>query len=113
IALAENAEVLLIAPATANCIAKLALGLADDLLSAIAMATRSPILIAPAMNDGMYTHPATQANIATLEQRGVTFIGPEEGRLASGKVGRGRMSEPDTVCRAVAATLTGDENALC
>ncbi len=91
IELADRADLLLVAPATANVVAKLALGLADDTLTAIALATRAPILVAPAMNGKMWTHPATEQNAATLRSRGVTFIGPEEGMLACGYEGVGRL----------------------
>ncbi len=104
--LAESAEALCIVPATANCLAKLAHGLADDLLSCVAMATRAPILLAPAMNDRMYTHPATQGNLTVLKERGVVFVGPEEGRLASGKTGTGRMAAPSRVFEALVGVLT-------
>jgi phosphopantothenoylcysteine decarboxylase/phosphopantothenate--cysteine ligase len=97
IGLAHQADLLLIAPATANTIAKLAQGSADDLLSLTALAFDGPLLIAPAMDAGMFSHPATQANLQTLEQRGALFIGPEEGHLASGLVAKGRMTEPATI----------------
>ena len=87
------ADLMMIAPCTANTIAKLAHGQADTLLTVTALATRSPLLIAPAMDGGMYDHPATQENIETLKKRGVTFIGPAEGHLASGLSGMGRMLE--------------------
>lgn len=93
IALAERADVLLLAPATANIIAKLRHGFADDMLSCTALATRAPIVIAPAMNNGMYENPVTAENIAVLKARGVTFVGPSEGYLACGTVGRGRLTE--------------------
>lgn len=105
IALAEQADALLIAPATANILAKLAMGLADDLLSSVAMATRAPLIIAPAMNDGMYTHPATQANIELLRSRGAVFAGPSEGRLASGKQGTGRLCPVETILDVLANRL--------
>jgi phosphopantothenoylcysteine synthetase/decarboxylase len=91
--LADSADVLLIAPATANVIAKLAVGLADDALSTIALALRpeAKVLIAPAMNGKMWEHPATQANVKTLKARGVEFIGPEVGLLACGYEGIGRL----------------------
>ena len=92
IQLADDADLLLIAPATANTIAKLALGLADDTLTAIALATRAPILIAPAMNGKMWSHPATQGHVTTLKDRGCHLIGPEEeGMLACGYEGVGRL----------------------
>lgn len=93
IRLADDAALLLIAPATANLIAKLAHGLADDALSCIALALnpKARLLIAPAMNGKMWLHPATQRNVATLRERGVLFIGPEEGLLACGYEGLGRL----------------------
>ncbi|MCP4359333.1 MAG: bifunctional 4'-phosphopantothenoylcysteine decarboxylase/phosphopantothenoylcysteine synthetase, partial [Chloroflexi bacterium] len=94
VGLGETAELLLIAPATAHTIGKLAGGLADNLLTLTALAARCPILIAPAMDGGMYTHPATQANIALLRERGVSLVGPVAGRMASGLSGLGRMLEP-------------------
>ncbi len=89
--LADRADLLLIAPATANIIAKLALGIADDALTSLALATRAPLLIAPAMNGKMWLHAATQQNIATLKSRGAEFIGPGEGMLACGYEGLGRL----------------------
>jgi phosphopantothenoylcysteine decarboxylase/phosphopantothenate--cysteine ligase len=94
IALAEEAELLVVVPATANTIAKLAHGVADNMLTAVALATKAPLLLAPAMHQNMYTHPATQANITLLQERGVFIVEPEVGRLASGEVGIGRL--PDT-----------------
>jgi len=94
IALAEEAEILVVVPATANTIAKLAHGVADNMLTAVALATKAPVLLAPAMHQNMYTHPATQANITLLQERGVFIVEPEVGRLASGEVGIGRL--PDT-----------------
>ncbi|MHB9130762.1 MAG: bifunctional phosphopantothenoylcysteine decarboxylase/phosphopantothenate--cysteine ligase CoaBC [Armatimonadota bacterium] len=93
ISLADDADVLLIAPATANIIAKLAVGLADDLLSSVSMAVTSPILVAPAMNVHMWQHPANQANVRVLRERGVQFIGPGTGELACGYEGRGRLAD--------------------
>lgn len=97
ISLADNADLLLIAPATATTISKLAHGLADNLLTAIALATPAPLLLAPAMESDMWQHPATQANVARLRGWGVTLVGPAKGRLASGAQGPGRMVEPDDV----------------
>ena len=94
VGLGEGAELLLIAPATANTLAKLAYGLADNLLTLTALAARCPVMVAPAMDGGMYDHPATQANLALLRQRGVLLAGPAEGRMASGLSGLGRMLEP-------------------
>ncbi len=105
ITLADNTDLLLIAPATANTLAKLAHGLADNLLTAIALATPAPILAAPAMESDMWLHPATQENAARLQSRGITLIGPAEGRLASGAMGKGRMVEPGFVLDAARQVL--------
>jgi phosphopantothenoylcysteine decarboxylase/phosphopantothenate--cysteine ligase len=94
IALGEAADLVVIAPATADFLAKMAHGLADDLLSTLCLAARAPILVAPAMDVGMWAHPATQENVARLRARGVEIIGPAFGRMASGLVGWGRMVEP-------------------
>lgn len=91
IAMADRANLILVAPATANIIAELSHGLASHPLAAIALATRAPILIAPAMNGKMWEHPATQQNVATLKSRGVEFIGPDAGMLACGYEGVGRL----------------------
>ena len=93
VALGEQADVLVIAPATVHCIAKLALGLADDSLTTTAVATKAPLLIAPAMDANMYDHPATQENLAKLRERGAVIAGPGVGRLASGLMGMGRLLE--------------------
>jgi phosphopantothenoylcysteine decarboxylase len=105
ISLADTADLLLVAPATANLLAKLACGIADDALTSIALATRAPLLIAPAMNGKMWLHPATQANVATLESRGALFIGPAEGLLACGYEGTGRLWEVADICSAVEKLL--------
>ena len=101
IALAQRAEVFLIAPATANILAKMAHGIADDMLSTTILATKAPILVAPAMNTGMWTADATQENVRILRKRGVLFIGPESGKLACGDTGAGRMSEPAEIVEAL------------
>jgi phosphopantothenoylcysteine synthetase/decarboxylase len=108
IEVADQADLLLIAPATANTIAKMALGLADDALSCIALALNpaARILIAPAMNGKMWLHAATQQNVATLKSRGVEFIGPEEGLLSCGYEGIGRLWPVDRVAERVAQLLT-------
>ncbi len=106
IELADKASLLLIAPASANTIAKLSYGLADDALSSIALATRAPVLIAPAMNGHMWQHPATQENVARLKSRGVQFIGPEEGMLACGYEGIGRLWDSEQIA-ARALALVG------
>lgn len=105
ISLGKRADVLVVAPASANTIADLALGIADNLLLTTALATRAPIILAPAMEPLMYSHPATQANVELLRSRGVTILGPAEGRLASGKVGRGRMVEPAEIVAAIELLL--------
>jgi phosphopantothenoylcysteine decarboxylase/phosphopantothenate--cysteine ligase len=105
IGLADWADLVLVAPATANLMAKMAHGLADDLVSAVLLATRAPILIAPAMNVNMWNHPATQANLATLRTRGVAVVGPDAGELACGWEGVGRMSEPAVIAEAVVSEL--------
>ena len=108
ISLAEQAEALLVAPATANFLGKLAHGLADDALSCLALAADCPVVIAPAMNDRMYAHPAVQANVALLKERGCVFVGPVEGRLASGKVGRGRLAELGDILAALRDVLAAE-----
>jgi phosphopantothenoylcysteine decarboxylase/phosphopantothenate--cysteine ligase len=110
IALADAANLLLIAPATAQTISKLANGMADNLLTAIALATPAPILLAPAMESDMWQHPVTQTNVKKLRAWGVTTVGPAQGRLASGAMGPGRMVEPDEVVNMVRLVLarTGD-----
>lgn len=105
--LGRSADLCLIAPATADLIARLAHGLANDLLTTTVLALRAPLLIAPAMDVGMYDHPATRANVALLRDRGVTVVGPEEGRLASGLRGLGRMSEPETLLTAIERQFSG------
>lgn len=95
--LADHADLFIIAPATANVIAKLAHGLADDMLSTTILASRSPIVLAPAMNVNMYQNPALQENMAILKKRGMYFIDPTEGQLACGYVGKGRMAEPEQI----------------
>ena len=105
IALAKRAEVFVIAPATANILAKMACGIADDMLSTTVLATKAPVLVAPAMNTGMWTAPATRQNVETLRQRGVHFVGPEAGFLACGDEGSGRMSEPAAIVGAIEAIL--------
>jgi phosphopantothenoylcysteine decarboxylase/phosphopantothenate--cysteine ligase len=94
VGLGHSADLFLVAPATANTIAKMAHGIADNLVSITALAARCPILVAPAMDVGMFEHPATQENIRILAERGVHFAGPDEGRMASGLIGRGRFVEP-------------------
>ena len=101
IALAEAADVVIVAPATANTIAKLAAGMADDILGCVVLATEAPIIIAPAMNDVMYANAVTQENIKKLKARGFTFIDPEYGRLASGKTGQGRLAAIEKIIQSI------------
>src|SRR5579863_8813394 len=101
IRLSREADLLVVAPATANLIARMATGMADDLAAATLLASDKPILIAPAMNALMWAHPATQANIATLTARGVHQVGPGAGELACGEVGQGRMAEPAEILAAI------------
>ena len=105
LALADSADLLLIAPATATTISKLANGQPDNLLTAIAMATPAPTLLAPAMETDMWQYPATQANIENLRSWGVFTVGPAQGRLASGAMGAGRMAEPDEIVGAARRVL--------
>src|SRR5947209_6457543 len=105
IALGEEAELLAIVPATANTIAKLAHGIADNMLTAVALATKAPLLLAPAMYRDMYTHPATQANLRHLQERGTWIVEPEIGRLASGSVGPGRLPETAVLLGAISQIL--------
>jgi len=90
-----------IAPATANIIAKLAVGIADDMLSCTVLATEAPVVIAPAMNVNMYQNSVTQDNLTKLKDRGFTIIDPEYGRLASGKMGQGRLADIDKIIDAI------------
>ena len=103
--LARRADLMLIAPATASTMARLAHGLADDFVSLTALATQAPLLVAPAMDSQMWAHAATQLNRALLEERGAQFIGPAEGRLASGRIGAGRFVEPATIVAEVRARI--------
>lgn len=105
IELGEETELLAFVPATANTIAKLAHGIADNMLTAVALATRAPVLLAPAMHSTMYTHPATQADLTLLRERGVMVIEPEVGRLASGEVGPGRLPETSVLLGAISVAL--------
>ena len=102
-----RADLLVVAPATANTMAKLAQGLADNVLTEAALAHRGPLVVAPAMNVRMWEHPATQANVALLRERGVELVGPEAGELAEGEWGAGRMSEPEVIFAACTALLGG------
>ena len=105
IELGEQAELLALVPATANTLAKLAHGIADNMLTAVALATKAPLLVAPAMYHNMYNHPATQANLALLQERGVHVVGPVVGHLASGAIGPGRLPETDVLLGAIRTVL--------
>ncbi len=105
IELARWAELVLVAPATANILAKLAHGLADDLVSTLCLATIAPIVVAPAMNHRMWLHAATQANVETLRSRGVRVLGPDDGPQACGEFGPGRLREPDAIVAALAEAV--------
>ncbi|HPG25159.1 MAG TPA: bifunctional phosphopantothenoylcysteine decarboxylase/phosphopantothenate--cysteine ligase CoaBC [Myxococcota bacterium] len=105
VGLADWADLVVIAPATANLMAKMVQGLADDLVSTVLLATRAPLLVAPAMNVNMWGHPATRENVERLRHRGVTFVGPEAGELACGWEGLGRMSDPGRIADAADALL--------
>ncbi|MBD8517033.1 bifunctional phosphopantothenoylcysteine decarboxylase/phosphopantothenate--cysteine ligase CoaBC [Plantibacter sp. CFBP 8804] len=107
VALGQRAELIVVAPTTANTLAKLAAGLSDDLLGTTILASRAPVLLAPAMHTEMWQHPATTANVALLRSRGVAVIGPAHGALTGGDTGPGRMSEPDDIVAAGLALLTG------
>ncbi len=106
IQLADEADLLLIAPASANILAAMAHGFANDALTAIALATRAPILIAPAMNGKMWEHPATKQNVQTLRERGVKFIEPAEGMLACGYEGTGRLAPVEEIVAAAVKQLS-------
>lgn len=107
ISFAERADVVVVAPCTANVLAKMAHGLADDLLSCTLLATRAPIVVAPAMNDHMWEHPATCANVALLKSRGVRFVEVGSGDLACGREGAGRLAEPGDILKQVELVLKG------
>lgn len=106
IQLSRDADVLVVAPATADILARMCAGMANDLASTVLLATDKPVLVAPAMNVRMWLHPATQANIATLRQRGVRFVGPDDGDMACGEYGPGRLAEPLDILSAIETSLT-------
>lgn len=107
VALGQSADLVIVAPATANTLAKMAAGLADDLLGTTLLATTAPVVVAPAMHTEMWRHPATVHNIATLRERGVIVVGPAEGELTGGDSGPGRMSEPEEIVAAALAVAGG------
>ncbi len=112
IAVAREADLLLIAPATANVLAKFAHGIADDFLSTVYLSNTNPVLIAPAMNVEMWSHPATQANLKTLRERGVHFVDPGSGYQACGEVGVGRLAEPDDIVKKAIELLRNPQSAI-
>jgi phosphopantothenoylcysteine decarboxylase/phosphopantothenate--cysteine ligase len=101
----SEADAIAVAPATANIIAKMAHGIADDLLSSVLLATRVPVTVAPAMNDGMWDNPATQSNLATLKNRGITIVEPDTGELACGSEGKGRLADVSAIFQAVCESV--------
>ena len=107
-----RADLLVVAPCTANTLAKLAHGIADNLLTEAALAHRGPVLVAPAMNPRMWAHPATRANAETLQARGVILVGPDEGETAEGELGVGRMAEPDEIFAAATSLLSASNSLL-
>jgi phosphopantothenoylcysteine decarboxylase/phosphopantothenate--cysteine ligase len=108
IALSRSADLVVVAPATADLMARAAAGLADDLAGATLLATDKPVMMAPAMNVRMWRHPATRRNLATLRADGVRIVGPEEGAMACGETGPGRMAEPETILQAILAALRSE-----
>ena len=112
IQLSRDADLLVVAPATANVLARMAAGLADDLAATVLLATDKPVLVAPAMNVRMWTHAATVANVETLKNRGINFVGPNDGAMACNEFGPGRMSEPEEIVAAIAALLAPQEKPL-
>ena len=110
IALARSADLVVVCPATANLMARMAHGMADDLATTLLLATTTPILLAPAMNVRMWEHPATQANLALLKERGVRVVGPDEGSMACGEFGPGRLSQPDVIRDAILEALASDHS---
>ncbi|MGA9604056.1 MAG: flavoprotein, partial [Methyloceanibacter sp.] len=109
IRLSREADLIVVAPATADLLAKMAHGLADDLATAVLLASDKPVLVAPAMNVRMWEHPATQRNLATLRADGIRFVGPEEGEMACGEFGLGRMAEPATILEAIVGLLGSEK----
>ena len=112
IQLSRDADLLVVAPATANILARMAAGMADDLAATVLLATDKPVLVAPAMNVRMWTHAATAANVETLKQRGIHFIGPNDGAMACNEFGPGRMSEPEEIADAIEGLLAPAQRPL-
>ena len=111
VAIGQRADLIVVAPATANTIAKIAAGLADDLLGSTILASTAPLVLAPAMHTEMWLNAATQANVAVLRERGVTIVGPAEGQLTGADSGPGRMAEPDDIVAAALGAVSGSEGA--
>ena len=105
--LAEKARLYVISPASSHCLARLASGMADDIVSATALATKAPILVAPAMHENMWLHPATQENVRRLKSYGTRFVGPEHGPLSGGAPGWGRLAETPAIIEAAKSLLSG------
>jgi phosphopantothenoylcysteine synthetase/decarboxylase len=105
ISLAKKSDLIVVAPATADAIARFAAGRAEDLLSSVILAARSPVLVCPAMNDKMWSHPATRANVERLKEYGYNFEGPQNGQLACGDTGMGKLSEIDDIVSKITAIL--------
>jgi len=105
LSLSDQADAIVIAPATANCLAKTAQGLGDDLLSTMLLTAQCPLIVAPAMDGGMWTHPSVREHVGTLRARGTIVVGPEEGSLASGRIGEGRLAEEGAILEAIQAAL--------
>ena len=112
IQLSRDADLVVVAPATANILACMAAGLADDLASTVLLATDKPVLVAPAMNVRMWTHAATAANVETLKKRGIHFVGPNDGVMACNEYGPGRMSEPEEIVAAIESLLTAEKTPI-
>ena len=112
VSIAHKADLLVIAPATANVIGKLASGIADDALTSTVMASNVPVLIAPAMEENMYMNPITQRNINILQEVGYKFIGPEKGRLASGKTGVGRLADVELIIKTIVDELANSADSI-
>jgi phosphopantothenoylcysteine decarboxylase/phosphopantothenate--cysteine ligase len=110
VSLGQRADLVIVAPATANTLARMAAGIADDLLGTTLLATRAPVVVAPAMHTEMWQHPATVANVHTLRERGVHIVGPAVGPLTGGDAGAGRMSEPDDIADAALRIVTGSSD---
>ncbi|WP_404432146.1 bifunctional phosphopantothenoylcysteine decarboxylase/phosphopantothenate--cysteine ligase CoaBC [Microbacterium lacus] len=108
VSLGQSADLVIVAPATANSLAKMAAGLADDLLGTTLLATTAPVVVAPAMHAEMWRHPATVHNVATLRERGVIIVGPDDGALTGGDSGPGRMSEPEAIYEAALVSVVGE-----